>query len=315
MEILVSVVCLAYNHEKYIRDTLEGFIMQKTSFDFEVIIHEDASTDKTADIIREYEAKHPAIIKPLYQKENIYSKGINCLQFIYPKMKGKYIAFCEGDDYWTDPLKLQKQVDFLEAHPDYVYSCHRFSVLEENTGQMYLSHNQYFDRYSEDERFSFDMNYPFQKEWITQTLTSVMRKDAIDQNYHKYFKYYRDFHLIYDVLSKGKAICHAFNGGVRREHDGGVYAHFPEHIRLLINYNVCKEFYQVERKRTFIIPIVLMYIKLRGYRKEMKVENLPFWWLRCCALMIIPMHYLKRGLKYFLKQRKKIKLKWKDSED
>lgn len=118
--ILVSVCCLAYNHEPFIRQCLEGFIMQKTNFKFEVLIHDDASTDNTADIIREYEERFPEIIKPVYQTKNQYSKGIDITQTIqYPRAKGKYIALCEGDDYWIDPNKLQRQVEFLENHEEY----------------------------------------------------------------------------------------------------------------------------------------------------------------------------------------------------
>ncbi len=119
-EPLVSICCLCYNHEPYIRECLEGFMMQKTNFAFEVLIHDDASTDKSADIIREYEAKYPDIIKPIYQSENQYSKGVGVTRvYQFPRAQGKYIAMCEGDDYWTDPYKLQKQVDFLEANEEY----------------------------------------------------------------------------------------------------------------------------------------------------------------------------------------------------
>ena len=118
-EIMVSICCLTYNHEPYIRDCLEGFVNQKTNFKFEVIIHDDASTDKTADIIREYESKYPDIIKPIYQTENQYSQGIKFgKKYIYPKMRGKYVAFCEGDDYWCDNNKLQKQFDFFDFYPE-----------------------------------------------------------------------------------------------------------------------------------------------------------------------------------------------------
>lgn len=119
-EVVVSICCITYNHEPYIRQCLDGFMMQKTTFPFEVLIHDDASTDGTADIIREYEIKYPDIVKPIYQKENQYSKGIAISRtYNYPRAKGKYIALCEGDDYWIDPLKLQKQVDFLETHSEY----------------------------------------------------------------------------------------------------------------------------------------------------------------------------------------------------
>lgn len=117
--ISVSIICNTYNHEKYVKDALDGFVMQKTNFPFEILIHDDASTDNTANIIREYEKKYPDIIKPIYQTENQYSKGKGLVGKIqYARAKGKYIAFCEGDDYWTDPYKLQKQYDALEKHPE-----------------------------------------------------------------------------------------------------------------------------------------------------------------------------------------------------
>lgn len=117
---IVSICCLAYNHEKYIKDALDSFLMQKTDFPFEVLIHDDASTDSTGEIIREYEKKYPHIIKPIYQTENQYSKGIKNISglFNFPRAQGRYIAMCEGDDYFTDPYKLKKQVEYLDAHPD-----------------------------------------------------------------------------------------------------------------------------------------------------------------------------------------------------
>lgn len=118
---MVSICCLAYNQEAYIAQTLQSFIDQITDFPFEVLVHDDASTDKTADIIRQFEVKYPDIIKPIYQTENQHSKNVRIsFTYQYPRATGKYIAMCEGDDYWIDPHKLQKQVDYMEAHPD----CH-----------------------------------------------------------------------------------------------------------------------------------------------------------------------------------------------
>ncbi|MCI5779181.1 MAG: glycosyltransferase [Lentisphaeria bacterium] len=132
---MVSVCCITYNHEPYIRDCLEGFLMQKTDFPFEVLIHDDASTDRTADIIREYEAKYPDIIKPIYQTENQYSKGVKVsMVYNYPRAQGKYIALCEGDDYWIDPNKLQRQYDFMETHPEYSVCSTGFQVLMQKDG-------------------------------------------------------------------------------------------------------------------------------------------------------------------------------------
>lgn len=140
-QVMVSVICNAYNHEKYIAQTLDGFVMQKTDFPFEILVHDDASTDKTADVIREYEAKYPQLIKPVYQTENQYSKKRSVTrEFQYPRVQGKYIAFCEGDDYWTDPHKLQKQVKVLEAHPEVDMCAHRVAASrDEKIVRMYPS--------------------------------------------------------------------------------------------------------------------------------------------------------------------------------
>lgn len=121
---LVSISCITYNHAPYIRQCLEGFVMQKTNFAYEVLIHDDASTDGTADIIREYENKYPDIIKPIYETENQWSKGrVGSIVFNIPRANGKYIALCEGDDYWIDPNKLQKQVDYLETNTNHDLCC------------------------------------------------------------------------------------------------------------------------------------------------------------------------------------------------
>ena len=110
--------------------------MSNLFFPFEILIHDDASVDNTQNIIKNYELKHSDIIKPIYQKENQYSKGIGVSRvYQFPRAKGKYIAMCEGDDYWIDPYKLQKQVDFLETHPEYVFSFHDSIILNQRTGE------------------------------------------------------------------------------------------------------------------------------------------------------------------------------------
>ncbi|MFC0876140.1 glycosyltransferase family 2 protein [Saccharicrinis sp. FJH2] len=135
---LVTIVCITYNHEKYIGQAIEGFLNQKTTFEMEILIHDDASTDNTANIIREFQKKDKRI-KVIFQKENQYSIGAKpFLSVLRTGELAKYIAICEGDDYWTDPLKLQKQVDFLEANPEYgmvhtshaIYSEHEQKFLK-----------------------------------------------------------------------------------------------------------------------------------------------------------------------------------------
>lgn len=133
-EMLVSISCLTYNHAPFIRDCLEGFLIQKTTFKYEVLIHDDASNDGTKEIIEEYQLKYPDIIFPIYQKENQFSKGYRGFnqKYNYPRSRGKYIALCEGDDYWTDPLKLQKQVDFLEVNSDCSLCFHASKSIRNN---------------------------------------------------------------------------------------------------------------------------------------------------------------------------------------
>ena len=123
---LVSIRCMVYNHEPYLRQCLDGFVMQQTSFPFEAIVHDDASTDGSAAIILEYAERYPDIIKPIIETENQYSKEDGSIRRILDAAMhpdSKYIALCEGDDYWTDPQKLQIQVSFLEQHPDW-FLCH-----------------------------------------------------------------------------------------------------------------------------------------------------------------------------------------------
>lgn len=142
--IIVTIRCMVYNHEPYIRKCLEGFVMQKTNFRFEAIVHDDASIDGSVAIIHEFAEKYPDIIKPIYEKENQYSKHDGSLRRIMDEnTHGKYIALCEGDDYWIDPDKLQKQVDFLEANPDYTM-C--WTDAYQDTNGVKKAYN----RYSED---------------------------------------------------------------------------------------------------------------------------------------------------------------------
>lgn len=170
---LVSVCCITYNHEPYIAQTLDGFLMQKTKFPFEVLVHDDASTDRTADIIREYEKKFPKIIKPIYQKENQYSQGKRSISetWNFPRAKGKYIAMCEGDDYWIDENKLHIQVDFLENNPGY--------------GMCYTKAKQFIQKKMKFSRTKFGFYVKDFEDLLfngnrVPTLTTVFRKDLLN---------------------------------------------------------------------------------------------------------------------------------------
>lgn len=132
-QIGVSIYCAVYNHEKYLRKCLDGFVMQKTTFPFEVIVHDDASTDHSADIIREYSEKYPDIFRPIYQTVNQYSQKVQIFDtFVLPIVRGKYLASCEGDDYWCDENKLQLQFEIMEENPNCHLCVHKVQAITES---------------------------------------------------------------------------------------------------------------------------------------------------------------------------------------
>lgn len=129
---LVSFCCFTYNHEKYVVQTINSMLLQSTSFPFEIIIHDDASQDKTPEIIKLYQKEYPTIIKAIFQSENQYSKiGFKLNQFILPLIRGKYVAICEGDDYWSNPKKTEIQISFLSKNTMYGgVSCFTEVIIE-----------------------------------------------------------------------------------------------------------------------------------------------------------------------------------------
>lgn len=173
-DILVSINCITYNHENYIREAIESLLMQNTDFKFEILIHDDASTDNTSEIIKEYQQKYPDLIKPIYQIENQYSKGIKITPLNIKRAKGKYIAFCEGDDYWTDPFKLQKQVDFMEANPDYSMCGHATKIIDVSLNEEI---NWIYNEYGQDMELPFE--YLGENLLFFQTATMLMRSEYI----------------------------------------------------------------------------------------------------------------------------------------
>ena len=135
MEPMVSICCAAYNHAPYIAQALESFLAQEAPFSIEILVHDDASTDGTQEILREYARRYPDVVKPLFETENQYSKGVAIdPTFNYPRARGKYIALCEGDDLWSDPHKLRRQVDYMEAHPDCTF-CFTNGLIRDADGR------------------------------------------------------------------------------------------------------------------------------------------------------------------------------------
>lgn len=260
-EIIVSISCITYNHAPYIRQCLDGFMMQQTDFAFEVLIHDDASTDGTTDIIKEYEAKYPNIIKPMYEEENQWVKGRRgSVVFNIPRAKGKYIAMCEGDDYWTDPLKLQKQVDFLEENRDYVLTTH-----------YYLQYFQEIQRNGDilPSKLKGDIIYDLQdfisyKYWYTQPLTAVFRRNALNLEHYGKFNYSKDVTLFYLLLKEGKGLLMNDVMGCYRINETGVWSSASRQDRIIADLQTLKGIYDVE-KSDASISYIYNFLTRTGY--------------------------------------------------
>lgn len=214
----VSICCNVYNHSKYLEKCLKGFVIQETTFPYEVLIHDDASDDGSHLIIAKYCEQYPNLFRPIYQNTNQYSQGVNISHvYNWPRAKGKYLAICEGDDYWTDPMHLQRSVDYLEQNPDISLTCASFDILREGVvfdGKRYNS-SFVFDKFDN-------------RKWFTKTLTLVFKKTDELLLILKKYKRPVDTNLVYHLLSQGKGYCFKNVIGVYREHDKGVHSSLSE---------------------------------------------------------------------------------------
>jgi glycosyltransferase involved in cell wall biosynthesis len=239
-EPIVSISCITYNHAPYIRDAIEGFLMQKTNFPFEILIHDDASTDGTSDIIRKYEQKYSDLIFPVYQKENQYSKGILLCEFNLKRARGKYIALCEGDDYWTDPLKLQKQVDFMDANPDYVMCYHSYKVRKDDK----IS-KKTFPRKEKD----------FDADKLVATPIDIATTTKFFINVYKYhshddlMRFCGDYPMNAYLGTLGKCkFLPSIAPSIYRRHNGGIWSSRDDKSKFYNNINMCIKIYELFRE-------------------------------------------------------------------
>lgn len=277
--LMVSIKCLVYNHAPYLRQCLEGFVMQKTNFRFEAIVHDDASTDGSVEIISEYAKKYPEIIIPIYETENQYFKPDGSLKRIMnAACKGKYIAHCEGDDYWIDPLKLQKQVDFMESHQDYTLCGSNGLILWDNG----IHSPKYFNN-------CFKSRQVLLKElvdyWFFPTASLLYRRE-INDNYPEWTKqiYSGDQTLILLNYNRGNVYCLSDLTCVYRKSIDNVYSisnksdktslFVPKQHLLL--YELFNEY--TERKFSDVIDLKIKQLKneIKYLKQKNKFALLPF---------------------------------------
>ncbi len=330
--VMVTVQALAYNHARYIRQALDGFLMQKTDFRYEIIVHDDASTDETAAIIREYEAKHPDLIRSVYQRENQYSKHTGIKKhFVLPLTRGKYTALAECDDYWTDPLKLQKQVDALEAHPECRLCVGRSNVLDGNDkpiGWQLPNYELSAGIKSQREFLRMIIKYSF------QTSTYFFRTDEHRAflNYKPEFTEYMmgDLSMMFFFASKGPVYyiddmlsCYRWQSEgswtnrfwsqpidkIRDYHEryiegrkmydeftGGKYHDVClEHVEFLLNKITKLEFEYAEKHKDYKAMLQKKYAKLRPHWK--KSDYCYAWLMAYCPRLMKTLHSVKCQLK------------------
>ena len=210
-ELMVTIHCLVYNHEKYLRQCLDGFVNQKTNFKYKAVVHDDASTDRSAEIIREYSMRYPTIIEPIIETENLYTKGFAKLAAVMDEActKGRYIAFCEGDDYWSDPYKLQKQFDYMENHPEcsLLHTAFKFYDEENRTFHDSLVDQEEYRKCKEEnlnvacEVFDFNYRVVTASSFLR---TSIYLHVISDPDYYKYSFFLGDIQLWTMMLQYGE---------------------------------------------------------------------------------------------------------------
>jgi glycosyltransferase involved in cell wall biosynthesis len=262
---LVSVCCATYNHVAFIEDAICGVLGQQTDFRYEFIIRDDASTDGTTDIVKAYEAKYPDIIRAVIHTDNQYQKGIRPAHAWSQLAKGKYIAFCEGDDYWIDNRKLQQQVDILEANPDIILCAGGFYRANVQTGRNELDINKPAGVKPSHMGFFFTLA-DTSETWLTQFLTIVYRTEDRKHIPIPSRVIYGDLNLIYHLLKQGTGYYIMKPLGVYRIHNGGIYSKLGTKAKLLGSYSAYRELHMLygdEYTRKLSLRHALLLI---GYR-------------------------------------------------
>ena len=241
-DIKVSVCCFTYNHAPYLSKALDSVLSQKTNFRYEIIIGDDCSTDGSQDIINAYAIKFPDLIKTIYQPVN--SRGKKNFSDVYKSAEGQYVIALETDDYWTDPYKLQKQIDFLECYSDYVICSHRYRICLKEEKVMNDEIKPIGDL---SDGMSFDLSFLIRGGWLFQPLSVVYRKSALDLDTYSKYAIYIDVALFYAILKNGKGYCMPDVMGVYRIHEKGVWSGLDLNHQRIFSLKAREAIYDVEK--------------------------------------------------------------------
>lgn len=213
-QIKVSVICLAYNQEEYIETAIQSFVSQITNFDYEIIIHDDASQDRTAVIINKYANKYPKLIKPILEKENQYKYGISYMfsNFILPYAQGEFIALCEADDYWIDNYKLQKQYDYMTKKPNCTF-CFTNALIEnqiDGSRRCFIPYNEQDRKLFNPEQTNYSLSN-FDKLSFIPTASFFLKKDTLIKVFQLYKQNCPTGDLMIRLYSTAEGYAHFIN--------------------------------------------------------------------------------------------------------
>lgn len=264
-DILVTCVCITFNHKAFIKKCLDGMLMQQTAFPFEIIVYDDCSTDGTREIVEEYAANNPKMIRTVLPEENQYSKLGDVVRevFVHPLVRGKYVALCEGDDFWNNPNKLQYQVDFMELHPEYSVCYHEFTIFNTKTNKLFKKTDYPIDGDFDVTRDMLDTGIGN----LAQPLTMMYRMSCWHADWYKHYKdLYRDTVENFHFLREGKGRFLRFVGGQYNLQAGGVSSQMQNYDRVFL-----------------VLPT---FIKMFRYTHDKvlkpKIRNTALWALRVC---------------------------------
>jgi glycosyltransferase involved in cell wall biosynthesis len=254
---MVSVIMITYNHEEFILEAINGILKQNVNFDIEFIIADDNSSYNTKIIVESF-SDHPNFSWIKYIKHTTNKGMTSNFSWALLESKGKYIALCEGDDYWTDPNKLQKQVDFLEGNEEYSHCWTRFQKLNQNTKEISIdSNSKYFTLNDIGVDFTVE---EFTSGWELGIQTLVFRNSHFPKKALNKYKYFRDVHLITELLSKGKGFCLNSFDAVYRKHEGGIHSGITQ---IKMNYNaylIYRELFVAHPENHYLIKQLKYYL-------------------------------------------------------
>ncbi len=229
---IVSILCATFNHAPFIRAALDGFLAQKTDFPFEVIVRDDASTDGTTGIVREYAARYPNVVRPIIEPVNTYSQGVSPFLPLCGAAHGEFIANCEGDDYWIDPTKLQRQVEVLRSAQHVAFCFHDVIAVRDGraTGEWALPPDL--------PRVIPPRSLELPEGWFPMPVTWVYRRSACVHDAEEFGKIVNKDNLVLSqVAAHGSGVYLRGAAAVYRLHGGSVYGTKSEQVQRITRLN------------------------------------------------------------------------------